>query len=653
VNRLRQVLGDSAGQPRYVETVARKGYRFLIPVELSSDVSMAEAPPRAEEQQRTGRIPRWRWVAGALTLILVVILSAVWLAHKEKRGMLIQLTRGQGLTMDPAVSPDGKLLAFVSDRGAGPLHLWVQQLGGARSVVELTHDDSDVREPSFSPDGSTIVFHSAKDGGGIYTIPAIGGEITRVASGGRSPSFSPDAKWIAYWVGVENAMNNAIGLTYVIPAGGGAPRRLANDLPSAAYPVWAPDSAHLLVFASDVFKFIGMMDWWVISLDGSPSNRTNGFANLQQQGFELGGPSMPRVYHWSGGRVIFTASLGDTVNIWQTGLPEHGWHAGGTARRLSSGTTMEISPSITARGQLIFASVSQSLYIGGARLAADGTAAAESEVLTDTGWDVMPSISADGHRIVFSGRSADRIAVVRVKDLVTGKERTLAERAVHPQISPDGSSVAYWKQLPNGIKEVISTDGGSAYKVSNGGGFVYSWSHDNRRLLGIKLPYDGCIYSFDVQPARESCLLKKPGCELFQAKFAPDDRSVVLQALQSSPKPVSNLFLVPLRGEEPASESAWIRIGPENSWNDKPRWAVDGKLIYFMSDRDGYPCIWGQRINAITGYPEGEVFSIWHFHAFRHSPLEGWGYGGSSSTLPGTRSSLASQTGRVTFGAAN
>ena len=139
-------------------------------------------------------------------------------------------------------------------------------------------------------------------------------------------------------------------------------------------------------------------------------------------------------------------------------------------------------------------------------------------------------------------------------------------------------------------------------------------------LLGIKLPYDGCIYSFDVLGAKETCFLRKPGFELYQAKFAPDDRSVIVEAMQSSPKPVSKLFLVPLRGEEPAPDSAWIPVGPENSWNDKPRWAPDGKLVYFISDRDGYRCIWAQRINTVTGYPEGEVFNVRHFHGFRHSP---------------------------------
>lgn len=395
---------------------------------------------------------------------------------------------------------------------------------------------------------------------------------------------------------------------------------MANDLPSAAFPVWAPDSAHLLVFASDVLKFIGMMDWWIVPIDGGPSQRTNAFDNLHRQGFDLGGRSIPRVYCWSAGKVTFTASLGDTVNIWQMALPDHGGHADGPVRRLSSGTTLEISPSVTARGQLIFASINRSEYIGSAPLA-DGVSAGEMEAVTDTGWEWGPSISTDGRILTFTGRSADRVIVIRAKDLSTKQERTLAEHAVHPQIASDGSMVAYTTQLPNGRKEVIATNGGAARLVAHGGGYVYTWSHDNRRLLGIKLPYDGCIYAFDVQNSREMPFLRKPGFELYQAKFAPNDRSVVVEALQSSPNPVSRLFLAPIRNDSPVPDSEWVPISSGDSWDDKPRWAPDGKLIYFLSECDGYRCIWAQRINAASGYPEGRVFNVRHFHGFRHSPL--------------------------------
>ena len=330
---------------------------------------------------------------------------------------------------------------------------------------------------------------------------------------------------------------------------------------------------------------------------------------------------MPRAYQWSGGSVTFTGSLGDAINIWQIAMTERLWRAVGAPRRLTSGTTLEVSPSLTSRSQLIFASLNESSYIGSLPLRSDGRAAGEVEALTDTGSEWGPSISADGRFLAFTGRSRNHLEVVRARDLRTKKERTFAEHAIHPQVSADGSMIAYSKQLPDGRKEVISFDGESPRVIANSAGYIYDWSHDKRRLLGIKLPYDGNIYSFDAQTGKETLFLSKPGFELYQAKFAPDDRSVLVEALQPGPKPVSKLFWAPIKAGTPVPASGWIAVTAGDNWDDKPRWAPDGKLIYFISDRDGYRCLWAQRVNAGSGHLEGAPFNVHHFHGIRRSPL--------------------------------
>jgi Tol biopolymer transport system component/DNA-binding winged helix-turn-helix (wHTH) protein len=620
VTRLRQTLGDSAEQPRYIETITRKGYRFIGSVVTDTGTPESSTPLHSVPGRRIGIRVRWFLVAAAVTGVgVVAIVAGRWFAAKDRPGALVQLTRGSGLSTDPAVSPDGRLLAFVSDRGGKNLHLWVQQLDGSFGAVQLTHDDVDVREPAFSPDGSTLVFRSAKNGGGIYTIPAIGGELTQIASDGRNPRFSPDGKWIAYWTGVVNGADNAIGRAYVAPAKGGVSRLVGDDLPSAAYPVWAADSAHLLVFSSDVLRFIGMMDWWVLALDGGRSQRTEAFANLQRQGFDFGGLSMPRAYDWSSGEVIFTAAHGDSVNIWRIRLPDGDRRVTGLAQRVTAGTTTEASPTLTRRGQLIFASLNRTLSIGSVSLTPDGSAADDLHLLTETGYDWAPSISADGHYLAFTTRGANLDTVIRTKDLGTNKERTLASKAIHPEISRDGYLIAYNTMLPDGRKEVISRNGDRPQLVTRTGGYVYSWSADNTRLLGIKLPHNGPIYSFDVQTGKEAVFLTKPGFELYQAKFAPDESAILVQAKQNSPKPISKLFIVPLHDSVPDPDTEWIPVGTGTSWDDKPQWASDGSLVYFVSDRDGYRCLWAQRINTRTKRPDGESFGVHHFHGTRPS----------------------------------
>jgi Tol biopolymer transport system component len=94
---------------------------------------------------------------------------------------LIKLTDDTGLTAGPAISADGKLLPYASDRGSSDdLSIWIQQLGPGDTAVQLSHHHAHAGEPAFSPDGTTVAFHSRQDGGGIYLIPVIGGEPRRL-----------------------------------------------------------------------------------------------------------------------------------------------------------------------------------------------------------------------------------------------------------------------------------------------------------------------------------------------------------------------------------------------------------------------------------------------------------------------------------------
>lgn len=373
IAKLRQALGDSAENPRFIETMARRGYRFIAPVETEPNgsevkpiteattvpavwVSEKAAVPAAPVRKRLWIVPT---VAITITAVAMLAVFGVrsWRRAEPGQSTLVQLTTGTGLTMDPAVSPDGRLLAYASDRADGRnLNVWIQQLSPGGTAVQLTHFDADTSEPSFSPDGSKIVFRSTEKGGGIYVIPTIGGEPTRLAPGGRNPRFSPDGQVIAYWTGIPSKTvltGGQGGELYVVSTSGGQPRRLGTDLLYVGNPVWSPDSKRLIAFCQGAS---GEFVWCVISMNGAPSVSSSIFEALKRQGFSVGFNRTPRVSQWLPGSILFSAVYGDAFNVWRMPVSDDGRSAG-KAERLTSGTALEASPLLTPTGNLIFASL--------------------------------------------------------------------------------------------------------------------------------------------------------------------------------------------------------------------------------------------------------------------------------------------------------
>jgi hypothetical protein len=79
------------------------------------------------------------------------------------------------------------------------------------------------------------------------------------------------------------------------------------------------------------------------------------------------------------------------------------------------------------------------------------------------------------------------------------------------------------------------------------------------------------------------------------------------------------VFVAPLHKKERADVNEWIPVTAEEDDGRSARWSPDGNLLYFLSDRDGFRCVWAQRLDARTKRPRGVPFGVQHLHHARLS----------------------------------
>jgi hypothetical protein len=140
--------------------------------EESESGKLAPLAPMPRKQNRSA------WIVIGSVIVCVVVAGALLIGRRPTVSPaahpLTRMTSDAGLSFEPALSRDGTLLAFASDRsGEGNLDIWVKQTAGSEPE-RITRDTVDNHQPSFSPDGSKIAFRSERGRGGIYVVPAQG-----------------------------------------------------------------------------------------------------------------------------------------------------------------------------------------------------------------------------------------------------------------------------------------------------------------------------------------------------------------------------------------------------------------------------------------------------------------------------------------------
>jgi Tol biopolymer transport system component len=515
-----------------VELDAWTRSRNLSPAQELSDNGLETSPPAPPSQAATRMfLTRRTFVLPLAVVAVLAIAVGLWLQRTEyfwrspiADARFQTVSDFDGLEQAAAVSPDGHLIAFLSNRD-GQTDVWLTQAGSG-AFHNLTHGtveelaNPSIRTLGFSPDGSLVTFWVRKPGGssggdiGIWAVPTLGGEPRPYLDGVAEFDWSRDGSRLVYHTpGPGDPLFVSNGSLGHVP--GHVPIYTAPAGTHSHFPTWGPDGAFIYFVQGELPD---KLDIWRIRPTGGPPERITS---------HMGRVSDPVLLDRRTLMYLASDSEGSGPWLYSTDVERRIPH------RLSSGPDRYTSLAATPDGRRLVATLASPrrtlwrLPLPAQDATTELSAPAQISLTTSTGFSPrlgagsLLYVSANG-----TGESIWKLANGAATELWSGQG---AQILGGPAIAPDGRNIAFSvRQRGQTLLYVMHADGTNARMVTD---------------------------SLDLQGA---------------PAWAPDGQSITLAADDHG---VPHLFRVPMDGHSPVS---FVR-----EYSVDPVWAPDGRFVVY------------------------------------------------------------------------